>query len=53
MLCNIHIRIADDKLEFVARDASISDIIDATDLFVVFAIFCNSVINSGSSDMLV
>ena len=49
---NTHTRIADDRF-LVLRFASISAMIDATDVFFIFAIRCNSVINSGSSEMLV
>lgn len=44
---------ADDRLVFCPRDLSIDEIIDDTDVFFIFAIRCNSDINSGSSDMLV
>lgn len=44
---------ADDRLVLGFRFASMLAIMDATDLFVFFAMLRNASINSGSSDMLV
>lgn len=44
---------ADDKFTPGVRFLSKSDIIEAIEIFLIFAMRCNSVINSGSSDTLV
>lgn len=44
---------ADDKFTSGVRFLSKSEIIEAIDIFFVFAMRCNSVINSGSSETLV
>lgn len=44
---------ADDRFVFGVRVWSICEIIDAIDLFVSFAMRCNSAINSCSSEILV
>lgn len=53
MFFSIQTRIADDRFVFGVRVWSISDIIDAIDLFLMRAICCNSAINSCSNDILV
>ena len=50
---NIHTRIAEDRLVSGARELSISQIIDVTDVLRVAAIFFNTSINSGSRVILV
>ena len=54
MYCfNIHTLIADDRFVSGARLSSICSIIDATDFLLCCAIFCSSVMNSDSSEILV